>query len=292
MPGGPYEPRDPRWQWWNEMLAADKKFEWKMPINFYGKVVDENGQPVAGAKVEFSWTDLTPNGTSEAQTTSDPQGQFTLTAQRGKRLQVRVNKDGYHRSQEQSAGNFEYAAFFEPSYYQPDPNAPVIFRLRKKGNPEPLIVRQTLYGIRIDGTPHYIDLATGKKTVGGAQTGDIAIRLVRPANPGQRFDWSLELEGVNGAELMESADELLFNAPVDGYQPKLEYEMKADDPSWRAGLQKRLFVRGRSGKLYALLQADVMATYNEQASVDLEVNANASGSRNVEPGGPKQASAP
>src|SRR5580658_6921606 len=40
QPGGPYEPRDPRWQWWNENIRRDPTFQWKMPIDFYGKVVD------------------------------------------------------------------------------------------------------------------------------------------------------------------------------------------------------------------------------------------------------------
>ena len=222
---------------------------------------------------------------------TDPQGQFALTQQRGKRLQVQVSKEGYYRSQEQSSGNFEYAAFFEKEFHRPDPNNPVLFRLRAKGIAEPLIARQTLYGFKTDGTPHYFDLMTGAKRVGGAATGDIAVRIVRPANHGQRFDWSLVLEGVGGAGLIEFTDELAFEAPVDGYQSKLEYEMKADEPGWRAAVQKNFFVRSQDGKLYARLKADVMAIYNEQAAIDLEVYVNPQpGSRNLEYDPTKQAS--
>src|SRR4051812_40097365 len=35
--------------------AQDSKWEWKIPIAFYGKVVDENGQPIAAAEVAFQW---------------------------------------------------------------------------------------------------------------------------------------------------------------------------------------------------------------------------------------------
>ena len=167
----------------------------------------------------------------------------------------------------------------------------MLFWLKKKGIPEPLITRQTLYGFKIDGTPHYFDLMTGAKRVGGAASGDIAVRIVRPANHGQRFDWSLVLEGVGGAGLIEFSDELTFEAPVEGYQPKLEYEMKADEPGWRAGVEKSFFVRSRDGKLYARLKADVMAIYNEQAAIDVEVYVNPSGSRNLEPGVTAQTSA-
>jgi hypothetical protein len=37
---------DPKWIWWNEQSARDPQFEWKMPISFYGKVVDESEHPL------------------------------------------------------------------------------------------------------------------------------------------------------------------------------------------------------------------------------------------------------
>lgn len=291
IPGGPYESRDPRWLWWNQMRKEDPEFEWKMPINFYGKVVDQDGRPVSGAKIKFQWNDISATGTSASETTSDGGGLFSLVNVKGKVLGVDVEKGGYYTDRQRSRFDFEYAAFFDKKFYQPDADNPVLFRLKKKGTPEPLITRQTLYGFKIDGTPHYFDLRTGTKRVGGDPTGDIAVRIVRPANHGQHFDWSLVLEGVGGAGLIESSDELAFEAPVEGYEPKLEYEMKADEPGWRAQVQKSFFVRNRDGKLYALLKADVMAIYNEQAAIDVEVYVNPVGSRNLEPGVTAQTSA-
>ncbi len=43
---------------------ADPNFDWKQPINFYGKVVDENNTPVGDADVHFKWNDISENGTS------------------------------------------------------------------------------------------------------------------------------------------------------------------------------------------------------------------------------------
>src|SRR5258708_33478468 len=42
-----------KWAWWREMTAKDRFFDLKMPISFYGLVVDEKGQPVSGALVKF-----------------------------------------------------------------------------------------------------------------------------------------------------------------------------------------------------------------------------------------------
>ena len=39
------------WDWWNRMEKNDPQFQWKMPINFYGKVVDQFGQQMATAEV-------------------------------------------------------------------------------------------------------------------------------------------------------------------------------------------------------------------------------------------------
>ena len=60
-----------------------------MPISFYGKVVDEDGQPVSGATASFIWTDMSAKGTSTVESVSDQQGLFLLDAVQGKRLQVR-----------------------------------------------------------------------------------------------------------------------------------------------------------------------------------------------------------
>ncbi|MEJ0089789.1 MAG: hypothetical protein WDM80_08610 [Limisphaerales bacterium] len=41
------------WEWWDAMDKADPQFQWKMPIEFYGKVVDQFGEPVPEAMAEL-----------------------------------------------------------------------------------------------------------------------------------------------------------------------------------------------------------------------------------------------
>src|SRR5678810_1149679 len=38
--------------------AIDRDYDWKVPIDFFGKVLDQDNDPVASAAVELSWTDL------------------------------------------------------------------------------------------------------------------------------------------------------------------------------------------------------------------------------------------
>ena len=130
---------DPRWVWWKQMKERDPKFEWKMALNFYGKVIDQADQPVKGAKARFQWTDMSTRGTTESFAETDATGTFSLTGEKGKNLGVEISKQGYHAVRDGRA-NFEYAAFFEPNYIEPDPNNPVIFRLiAKQGEPQRLI---------------------------------------------------------------------------------------------------------------------------------------------------------
>src|SRR6266850_1074150 len=71
--------------------------EWQAPIDFYGKVLDENGNPVPGVEVHFNWSE-TPfdDGQKSSATESDLNGLFSLTGQRGSILEVWTRKDGYY----------------------------------------------------------------------------------------------------------------------------------------------------------------------------------------------------
>src|SRR5438874_10348983 len=131
IPGGTYEPSDPRWKEVHAKDLVNQAWEWRMPINFFGRVVDEKGQPISGAKIELSWTNLSQAGSSEAETKTDAEGYFSLLNKKGRHLQVRVSKDGYYTPKQQQI-SFDYAAFWEANYHEPDPHNPVLFHLRKK----------------------------------------------------------------------------------------------------------------------------------------------------------------
>jgi hypothetical protein len=109
-PGGPYAPADPRWPERTRKLKADPQYEWKTPIEFYGKVVDQDGKPVGGAIADVIWTDMSAKGSSQMEVTSDADGLFSITGIRGKGMTVQVNKDGYYRQLTDTKSIFEYAS--------------------------------------------------------------------------------------------------------------------------------------------------------------------------------------
>jgi hypothetical protein len=238
-PGGLYEPTDIRWKWWNEMSKKVPKFEWKMPLNFYGKVLDAENQPVVGAVIQFTWTDLSLSGSSRTEVSSDGLGRFALIGKQGKRLVVNdIIKEGYYLSKTENAFSFEYAAFFEETYHQPDPNNPVIFRMRKQAEAEPLLHRE------------------GEITIGIGQAG--VIRLDNQATVSVELlvngdlsakNWSARVS-VPGGGIQISTEEFAFEAPSDGYQPSLDIDIKTPKPGDWVGIYEggQFYIKTADGK--------------------------------------------
>ena len=70
-------------QIWLQRVAKDKSADWKAPVDFFGKVVDQNSKPVENADVSFQWTDLSDRGSTTAVTHSDHDGLFRLAGVAG-----------------------------------------------------------------------------------------------------------------------------------------------------------------------------------------------------------------
>jgi hypothetical protein len=273
QPGSPYEPLDPRWEERRRLRKEDPQYEWKTPIEFYGRVLDQNKQPIPGVEVDMSWTDMSPKGTSAVTATTDAEGKFSITGIQGKNLGIRsLSKDGYLEARKSNPHSFEYAGFWEPTYHVPDPANPVIFHMLKKGPSEPMIHRgPTLLGARNDGTPTSFDLITGRRAAAGS--GDIAVPITRGPKTSNRFDWRATVVGRGGTGLIESNDEFMVMAPADGYQPQWTFGQKAT---------AKFYVKTGDGK-YARVEMRIIPEYNETAAVDLTLYLNPTpGSRNLE----------
>jgi hypothetical protein len=267
------------WEWWYAMDKADPDFQWKMPIEFYGKVVDQFGQPVAGAEVELNWTTVVgpiPDPKKSIYTSSD--GRFEVTGIQGNGITISVYKDGYIRTHDWTQ-SFEYAAFYKNDFHVPDPNNPVIFRLQKLMGAEPMY-KFLPYGDIIAGrTPLILNVEQGKV----AAQGDLAFSIVLGTETNRYgSDFTVTVKGLNGAGFVFSDEEFLFKAPEIGYQSTRLINIKADDPKYSPFQKLRFYVRTGTGK-YAAVEARVNLWNNwEGASFSAIVYFNPSGSRNLE----------
>ena len=244
-------------------VLADPQYDWKQPINFYGKVVDENNRPVGSASVDFKWTDLSTNGTSEYHTTSDLAGLFSMVNQTGKRMSVSASKPGYYSAADARLASFEYANPAD-GLFTPDPNNPVVLHLRKKGAGVDLTTSQ--YGmspdfpinIPRDGTPVMLDVIQRK--VGS--TGQIQVSESKPEHSAwqEATSWWFRMEIRDGG-FVEQKGEFPFQAPESGYQHVLQFEFQQGQTNWATGFKKDFYIRFDNPPRYGRFQVQTDISY-------------------------------
>lgn len=279
---------DPRWIERNRLRALDPAYEWRTPIEFFGKVVDEALHPVGGATVETTWsgTEKTSagDGVGHRSLISDEDGNFALIGVRGKGISVRVSKEGYHVPGPSNMQWFEYAGFWEPTFIEPDRNNPVVFRLVKRREAEPTYRIGTRLFLQPPALETEIDLLS--PTVQAAAPADISVRFTRSpnANYEKPLDWSITIEGRNGAEVAESKDEFMLEAPADGYQQKIFHQFKQAPANKRENI--RFYVRNPLRNLYAAVEFEAVPYRrmegSEPASIIVTATVNPNDSPNLE----------
>jgi hypothetical protein len=264
------------WDYWWNIRKVNPDWEWERPIAFYGKVVDQNDQPIDGAKIWMGWTAV--GATPERTILSEVDGTFQIAGIKGKRLVVRVQKAGYHDGPT-SAGDFEYAGFWESIFHIPDMNNPVIFRLRKRGDEEPMYLWSLAKDLKADGSVNWFNVKSGK--FGGA-AGDLAFIVTRSNQTRMRqFDYTLTVQAAPGGGIAFSEEKMMFEAPSEGYVPSWQTAQTFGAPDYTHLQKLRFYLKTPDGK-YAAVQGHVAQMGDPEAQVQMTVYYNPNGSRNLE----------
>ncbi len=230
--------------------------DWRSPIALYGRVVDDNGSPVENADVRLVWTDLSAKGTSEALRQSGMNGSFSLEGVSGRNLTVEISKAGFKFSRKRNRHSFDYASKSDPNFYVPDSKHPVIFQLRKL-RPANVVYRpERTVPLPPDSSPVLHNLQ-GDDFAPGSE--DLALVFWRSphAEPGKPYDWNLTITGVSGTELAEAGDEVMTEAPDEGWVPSLTVSESASMKDWRGGAKIRMYVRKPQAPMYAAVEITV-----------------------------------
>ena len=259
-----------------KLAKIDRAFS--APIEFYGRVIDQTGTPIEGAKVHYSAANHYFGSSSNYQGVSDRRGLFSLTGIKGAGLYVSVSKDGYQGTK-QSGDGFGYGV---PSGRPaPSKDEPAIFVLRKKANAEPLIVTDRDLVVPLDGQPVSVSLRAGNQA--GIHNPDLEIQLwAKPENKNDRgqFDWRFRLT-VPGGGLVERNDtDFAFEAPTEGYVPMKELEMAQSAVNWKPSFDQNYFARLGNGN-YARIRFRITTSGEHFASVTGYLNPEP-GHRNLE----------
>ena len=179
--------------------------------DFYGRVIDQYGQPVAGADVTVQ-VRLTNGrgGTQKNQT--DAAGLFQVTGLRGQSLSIKPEKNGFQ---------IEGHGVGQHNGTDTAPDKRAVFTMWKLTGPEPMIHEVNFFRkINPDGRMFTIDFLKNEITEGTNVAGDLIVQFQRQPqnNPRERPDWSFVMTAIDGGFIGVTNDDYLNKAPESGYQ--------------------------------------------------------------------------
>ncbi len=257
------------------------------PITFYGKVLDQFGEPVPMAVVEYSTNDNFSGHGTKHNMTADRAGLFTIHSA-GVSLSVEVSKSGYHLvnfsppwDKPGSRNGFEYATVGGDKPHQPDKASPVVFVLRKQGELQPLDpLKEVHFRAKLDGIPVKANITPGKSTT----LREITVRVWiddKTKTATGTFDWRFQLEPVNGG-IVSRDGEFEFMAPETGYDGSYSVMMPAtlSRPIWQDSTERWFFVRFNDG-VFARIRVRVSGFAGGGVAISGFLNPKP-GSRNLE----------
>jgi hypothetical protein len=257
------------------MIQAAMLTENSRALDFYGRIVDQGGNPVEGMKVTAkvgTYEGFSRGGGTDSVTESDANGRFSFIGITGAGVGFLLDKEGYEYNQ-------RLPSTTRPNDYRPDPSNPVIFRVWKLVGAEAMIHTKITAAIPCDGTATTFDLSTGRRS------GDLQVTLTRnPLNIDRKkaFDWSLTV-GMAGGGLIEIADAYPNEAPAEGYVPTVTVSMDSADKKWSSELTRSYYFEAHGGKIYGRVDIYVRADFQPPPTLfGAEIFANPSGSRNLE----------
>ena len=260
-------------------------------IEFYGKVIDQDSNALAGAKIKIGirhWTMPNPAvslaGSKEIylEQTSDVDGHFEFHGATGDGFGVGVTKEGYE---------------LEPNRYGFGPtvgsyNSPVIFKMWSTNIHEQLITGNKSFDIVPDGRPYFINLTGGSISERGSGDLKVWIQYTNQVVQGQLYDWSAGIEVINGGllEVPQAAMNsgftpdlpfAMYTAPTDGYTPSfsLKDQIKGGQSGEIGNRYFYLFLN--NGKEYGRMSINLFAPYGRlhPGLIRLSYAINPSGSR-------------
>ncbi len=259
-----------------ERVLAD----WQKPIEFYGKVIDENSNPLMDASIQFQWAGFADK-VDTATTASDVNGLFSLQGKQGRSLDVSVSKEGYYNSRKDKTG-FLYS--LGPDIYAPEEWNPVIFHLHKKEKGESLIHIGGIglhtmrdYLLDADGKPTEVSLRDGRLAPAGQGDLQVEFRAGESIAPSE-ISWWCRVT-VPGGGLIQTSAEFPFLAPESGYQETDEWNITSTN--WTEQVNNQYYVKLRDGN-FGRVKLRVIGVPN-RAYFRMESFVNPTGSQNLEP---------
>jgi hypothetical protein len=259
-------------------------------MDTYGKVVDQDGEPVVGAKVRAALereTSLTDD--KEYDTKTDAKRLFHFLGLHGSALDIIPEKAGYDFDPKLPCSS-------RPDLYVPDPTNPLIVTMWKLHGAEPMVHSDTKglpywYSfLEPNGSWAWINMMTCRdakyeKNASGERHYDLEVRLYRDeliktnANRVLFCNWSATIGITNGGIVEIPTNNIYpFEAPVEGYQPSITLNFTTNMVGWSDQFKKEFYFESQNGKIYGRMTIEM----DNWGRFRADIYTNPAGSRNLE----------
>ena len=253
----------------------EKVINSRTKINFWGKVVDQEGNPVEGATVIMHVRDFTKGFIgkkidTECKSVTNSDGIFSLKGKKGHWLFIdNIEKEGYEYDVSENVENrgFNYKL---PSTINDNYDKPVLYYLKNVSDVAYLVTsrnitcrfEKNISSIEPIYFPDWISIYGEYNNLHKEEldTNNDLVITCKIAEDKSKF--SLAFESKSGNSSFYLSDYRLDEAPEDGYDNKCMYENSMIDlvKKNKLGLPSQLFylyVKGLNGKYYSRIECKV-----------------------------------
>jgi hypothetical protein len=263
-----------------------------VPISFWAKVLDQNGQSIQGVKIKYNYSTEHGNMTGVAwgqqkihkgEAVTDAVGSFSITGLKGHHLTIEsLSKEGYQYNPRE-ANVYDYYGSTAAGKFIPERGNPVVFVMVEGAATEQLVSYGGDFGktIRVpaDGTPLRWNLWRGRPDANGELQLTFKREPTVMTRVGQPTTWSAKIEVMKGGIVEARPDELIHRAPEDGYTATVDYP-KAEQ---KQGVGARSFYVKTADEKYGMITLELYpGDEGPNARCLIKAYMNPSGSRNLE----------
>lgn len=270
------------------------------PIEFHGRVIDQDGRGVEGVEVKASLRqfnesviDKYPNIKSNdlerlnmVRAVTDNEGRFSYFGLRGLTLSITsVSRDGIHCDPRASNPRTFWTEASRPKpvspsdHVMPTRDDPHLIHVWRKGTPVPLHKNRIVVSTQCDGRPN--DFSFTASDGGKDEPVDLRIRLDTVSR--SPFTWTYTIECPDGGVQPTKDYFYPYRAPDQGYVPS--YTLPGDKQLGPRGLGRcgMFYVKSRGGKLFGSVSLENISAHPDgSAFIAVRYLANPNGSTSLE----------
>ena len=283
---------------WERLLyRVEKGKESNVPVHFYGKITDQNNNPVPGVQIIATilgyneqaleeWLKSREDKTEAQEISeqkraclllqSDPNGLFCVENMLGYSLKVEYLKEGYLSPQEKK--------YFDPygkgqTHTFQKKESPEVFPIWQMSSSLPELTTNQFEVTMLDPNTYCIDLLRQKIITERDECDFICTYKIKKQK--MRYDWTFQIEATDGGGISETNEIFMFLAP-EKYKDKWFFAMDKNEKHWSRQIRKNFYIKSRNGKQFANIRINLFVYPDGRSRLNIQSFINSSGSKNLE----------